>query len=347
MNKIAFQIISVVLLASCGNKEEKIKILNSDNVISVKTAQVKSEQVDDKIIATGLLNIENEATLSFKVGGIIDKMLVSEGQFVKKGDLLASLKENEINAQFDQVSLAFEKAQRDYKRIANLYKDSVATLEQLQNAKTGLDIAKQTVELISFNKQYTSIVAQSDGFIIKKIANEGEIINPSIPVLTMSKTNGVDNWELKVGVSDKEWARISINEKATVQFDAFPKTKFTAYVFRKSQAVDQMSGSFQIELRVTFNNEKPAIGMFGKAIIVGNTNRYVNSIPVEALIQADGHKAFVFMPINGNSIKKVEVSILSFNEHNALIDSGIDLGQEVIISNNAFLNEQSKISITR
>ena len=73
-------------------------------------------------------------------------MLVKEGDRVKKGQLLDTLKSTEIAAQVQQVNLALEKAQRDYQRASKLYKDSVATLEQLQNAKTGVDIARQNLQ---------------------------------------------------------------------------------------------------------------------------------------------------------------------------------------------------------
>jgi multidrug efflux pump subunit AcrA (membrane-fusion protein) len=87
------------------------------------------------ITASGLLSTENEARLSFKISGIIEKIFVKEGDRVRKGQLLATLKSTEIASQVQQVQLTVEKAQRDYQRANNLYKDSVVTLEQLQNAE--------------------------------------------------------------------------------------------------------------------------------------------------------------------------------------------------------------------
>jgi hypothetical protein len=62
-------------------------------------------------------------------------------------------------------------------------------------------------------------------------------------------------------------------------------------------------------------------------------------------VQADGNKAYVFVPLPDGSVKKQEVIILSFNKKNVFIQSGIEAGQQVIVSNNAFLNELSKVSI--
>ncbi len=335
-----------LLLASCKHATtEKETLPNATEAIPVKIAEVKNENFSREITATGLLTTENEAKLSFKIGGVIDKILVNEGQFFTKGQLLATLKITEINAQEQQAVYALDKAKRDYGRVSDLFKDSVATLEQLQNTQTALDMAQKTLDLASFNRKYASIYATEDGFVNKKMGNEGEIIGPGTPVLTINEIVGSADWILKVGVTDEEWGNIAVNQKATIVFDAFPNKTFNAYVFRKSQAADQAGGSFQIELKVKFENEKPAIGMFGKAAIHMAGEGTAVVIPYEALVQADGSKGFVFVPQQDNSVKKKEVIIQSFNENKVVIQSGVDPGDKVIISNNAFLNEQSKISI--
>ena len=177
---------------------------------------VTSLKSSDDIVATGLLTTENEATYSFKIGGVISKILVEEGQFFRKGQVLALLNTTEITAGYEQARLSVEKAQRDYDRALHLFKDSVYTLEQLQNTKTGLDIALKAAEAVAFNKQYAQVYAASDGFITKKIAHEGEIVGPGSPVLAINETKGNSNYVLKVGVTDEEWAAISINQRAVV-----------------------------------------------------------------------------------------------------------------------------------
>jgi RND family efflux transporter MFP subunit len=345
MKKIIIALISSAFIISCGHKNEKQESLETGNIIAVKVARVQSENVSGNITATGLITTENEAKLSFKISGVIDRIFVSEGQFIKKGQVLATIKITEINSQLAQANLAMEKAQRDYIRANNLYNDSVVTLEQLQNAKTGLDLAKKSVDVVAFNRQFASITATADGFVTKKIANQGEVVSSGIPVLVINEIRNSNDWELKVGLTDKEWALISPGQKAIVELDAFPNRQFSAYVFRKSQAADQMSGSFQVELKINTGNEKPAIGMFGKATILSNEARHLYTIPYEAIIQADGNKAYVFVPQPDSSVKKIEIVIQSFNKKNVIIQSGVEAGQQVIVSNSAYLNEQSKVSI--
>lgn len=347
MKKIMIILVLPVLFISCARKENKVAALDRESFTTVKVANVIAEAVSDSLHVAGLLATENEATLSFKMGGVIDRIYVSEGAFVKRGQLLASLKITEINSQLDQAKLSFEKAQRDYVRASNLYKDSVATLEQMQNAKTALEVAQRSVDAITFNRQYAFIKAEADGFITSKPGNEGEVTAPGTPVITIDEATDNRDFLLRVGITDEEWTSVYTGQKAFIQLDAYANKTFTGSVYRKSRSADMAGGSFQVDIKVSFDGETPAVGMFGKATLVPGKPIKEYTIPYEALIQVSGNKASVYVPAENNSLKKIDVIIRSFNEKNVIVQSGIQEGQQVVISNNAFLNEKSKIAITQ
>src|SRR6185503_16149411 len=218
---------TILVLFSCKEKEKANNPLGEADVIPVKISSVSALGLPKKISATGLVSTENEAKYSFKIGGIINRVFVEEGQFFRKGQLLATLNSTEIAAGVTQSSLNVEKAQRDYERAVNLYKDSVFTLEQLQNTKTALDIAQKAKEAVAFNEYYSKIYAASDGFVNQKLASEGEVIAPGMPVLVINETQRNNNYLLKVGITDREWALINPGQTATVTLDGYAEKKLT------------------------------------------------------------------------------------------------------------------------
>ena len=123
----------------------------SENIVNVKILEAQKVSTRVPVICSGKLSAKSEAKLSFKIGGIIDRIFVSEGSSVSKGQLLARLNLSEIQAKVDQASLAMEKAQRDYDRVKSLYEDSVATLEQFQDVTTQLDLAIANLKISKFN----------------------------------------------------------------------------------------------------------------------------------------------------------------------------------------------------
>lgn len=340
-------IVTVILLSACKHEQRAQNALGEPDIIPVKVSAVSVLAVPDHINATGLVSTEDEARYSFKIGGVISRILVEEGQFFKKGQLLATLNSTEISAGLAQSSLGVEKAQRDYDRAANLYKDSVFTLEQLQNTRTALDVARKGREATAFNERYSKIYAATDGFVSKKIANEGEVIGEGMPVLLINSTRQHDSYSLKVGVTDREWAIITPGQTAKVTLDGYAGKIFDAVVFRKSQAADRELGSFQVELRLKLNDIKPAVGMFGKAEIATHQDENVMVIPYGSLVEADGNKGFVFTTIGPDRVKKVPVTILKFDNEKVYLKDKLTGIDQIVISNSAYLNEQSIIKIIR
>ncbi len=177
---LPFVIIS--LLMGCGKKKEVKKALIEDDIVAVKLADVSQANSTEAINTSGLVTSLQEARLSFKTGGIIEKIYVKEGQNVRRGQLLATLNLTEINAQVQQATESVNKSERDLKRVTNLYRDSVATLEQVQNLTTALSVAKQSLEIAAYNQGYSKIYASANGVIVKKLMNEGALAGPGTPV---------------------------------------------------------------------------------------------------------------------------------------------------------------------
>lgn len=346
-----YQLLSIIavisVLYSCKEATKVKNPFEDADVISVKVSPVSALGLAKTISTTGLVSTENEAKYSFKIGGVISRVFAEEGQFFRKGQLLATLNSTEISAGLAQASLNAEKAQRDYERAVNLYKDSVYTLEQLQNTRTALNIAQKAKEAVAFNERYSKIYATADGFVTQKMASEGEIIGAGMPVLVINETQKNNNYLLKVGVTDREWASINTGQKATVTLDGYADKKIEAFVFRKSQAADPRLGSFQIELKLKLTDIKPAVGMFGKAEISTNQDENVKVIPYAALVEADGDKAFVFTPDGTNRVKKIPVTISKFDNQQVYLKEGLDDVNQIVISNSAYLNEKSTIKIIR
>jgi RND family efflux transporter MFP subunit len=332
----------IMLLISCSGKKSETTGSTRSSSIPVQVAQISSVNNSNTVVASGLISTEDEIRLSFKIGGVIERMLVEESQQVRKGQLLAALNTTEINAQTKQVELGLAKAQRDYERASNLYKDSVITLEQFQNSKTGLEIAQQNLQQVQFNNKYASIYAPSDGFIIKKLVNAG-----GTPALVMGALGNSSKWVLRAGLADREWALVEKGDKAIVTSDAFPDKSFTAVITKKALAADMISGSFEIELTMEVKGLKPAVGMFGKAAINPSKITKGFSIPYEALLEANGQKGFVFVTNDQKTVKRVEVNIASIDNNRVVISDGLGDYAFVIISGSPYLKDGASITITK
>jgi RND family efflux transporter, MFP subunit len=348
MKRIQFTVIAAALmLSSCKEHPKNTNPLGEPDIIAVKVSPVSSFRVPTSVQVSGLVSTEDQANYSFKIGGVISRILVSEGDFFRKGQLLATLNTTEISAGLSQSNLGVDKAQRDYDRAMNLYKDSVFTLEQLQNTRTALDVARKGKEAVAFNERYAKIYATSDGFVSKKVANEGEVIGGGMPVLLTNTIQQNASYLLKAGVTDREWSSIKAGQAAKVTLDGFPDQLFEATVYRKLQSADREIGSFQIELKLKLHNVAPPVGMFGKADIEIDQVENAIVIPYNALVEADGKKGYIFTTVGADKVKKIPVNIMKFETDKVYLSDKMDGINQIVISNSAYLNEQSVVKIIK
>ena len=336
-------VLLTISLLAVACKEQK-KTEKTDSTIPVKIINPESLNQVQAIETSGLLSSENEARLSFKVGGIIKQILVKEGDHVRKGQLLATLNATEIAAQTSLSEENYLKAKRDFQRTQNLYKDSVNTKEQLQNSQTNLAIMEKQMEISKFNLSHAIITAPADGVVIKKLVNAGEQIEGGSPVLFISSVSNND-WVIKCGLTDKDWTRLKGNEKAEIVFDAFSQT-FMGSVRMLGQGSDVASGLYQAEIRIDKQNVKLVNGLFAKVSIYPKEKADMISIPFDALIEGENDSAFVFVA-NGNTALKKPVKIAYLEGSKAFILSGINTGEKVIREGSAYLTSGSVIKIVQ
>ncbi len=345
-NILTISTLYMLLLSGCGKEPENHSLPKSVEAIPVKVIYLSRVEVTGSVHSSGQFTTDDETMLSFKTGGIVDRVYVKEGDRIRKGQLLATLDLTEISSQVNQIQIAFEKAARDYNRFENLRKDSVITLEQLQNSKTGLELARQQLIASKFNLQYSEIRAPHDGVILKILANEGQIIGSGMPVLQTS-SKGRTDWILRVAVSDKEWANIRLNDKVSVQIEALDISDQQAYVSSKAENADQMTGSFSIDLKL--NNARElniASGMFGKAEIMLSQKNLVWQIPYDALLDGNADQGFVFVTNDNTNAIKVPVKIDAIDGKNIIVSKGLDGYISLIVSGSAYLTDKSVIKMT-
>ncbi|AEW01753.1 hypothetical protein A4D02_07040 [Niastella koreensis] len=336
---------AAVVLTSCKSNAKAADVI--DEAIAVKVSPVTTTQYAPVLKYSGSMASTAEARLSFKIGGIISKIYVKEGDHITKGQLLATLDLTEINAQVQQAAQGVEKVQRDVTRVKNLYNDTVATLEQVQNANTQLSVAEESLRIARFNQQYAQIRATENGTILKKLMNEGELANPGTPVFQFNGTAGND-WVIRFGVSDKDWAVLKKGEKASVEIDAYPNKTFTGIITEIAQGADVSSGTYEIEVKVLPGTARFAAGLFSTVKLQPTGEQTVTLVPVEALTEATDKTGYVYtVNADGKTVTKNKVTIAFLENNKAAIWSGLDSAHEVITEGVGYLTDRSFVKVIK
>lgn len=316
---------------------------NLDQEIPVKILSLQADTLNTELIASGTFSTKDETILSFKLGGIVNKILVEEGDVVKSGQIVASLDLTEIQASFQQSKLAYDKTLRDHQRAARLYRDSVATLEQFENSKTALDIAEQQLNAANFNLTQSQIRATKSGFVLKKFVNPGQLVASGTPILQINGA-GAGVWVLKVTLSDQQWSSLKIGDQAKINA-SISSEWIPAKITQKSQSADPATGTYWAEISPESRNETVfASGMFGKAQIQPSQAILGWEVPFESVLDATGDYGYVFVA-DGQKAKKVKVQLGKITPKAIQIVGGLENYKSLIISGSAYLTDGTTIQV--
>jgi RND family efflux transporter MFP subunit len=278
--------------------------------------------------------------LSFKTGGIIKQIYVREGESVERGKVLALLDLSEVKAQVNQARIGYNKSERDLRRAKNLYRDSVATLEQYEDARSAFELAQAQKQIAEFNLLHSRIKAPSDGKIQKILVEANEMIAPGHPALLFASTE--NDWVVRSALIDKEIVRISLGDSGVVTMDAFPGSVFKAEVTELGTVADPVTGTYEAELLILESKPQFRTGFFSRVQIYPTHINRLLMVPVEALLDATDKSASLFVYEQGKAIKRRITTGPIVDERIAVL-KGVEEGELVITEGAKYVRDDSEV----
>jgi RND family efflux transporter MFP subunit len=315
MKKYILLTIPFLLLLSCKDNVESLASVTSK---IDKRALVEIEPIEQKsqvipIFGIGRLGSNTEIKLSFKIGGIISKIRVKEGQKVRKGKVLATVRSDEIDAQVLKARQALDKAERDLERIKKMFAEEAATSENVDDLTTLVEVSKADLSIARFNQKYAKITSPVSGRIIKRMAEPNELVAPGQPLFLLASNEG-KAFVMKVNLSDRDITRVKYGDKAIARFDAFPNETFEGEISLISESSDPRTGTFEVELTIKSNEKRLRNGYIGRVEIQPESDTPFLAIPMAALVEGDDEGVTIFVPsADGKTAKEVVVEPLQIH----------------------------------
>ncbi|MBC7982526.1 MAG: efflux RND transporter periplasmic adaptor subunit [Candidatus Obscuribacterales bacterium] len=340
----AFSCVVLIAVAALAGCAESTSTEPTARPTSVRVAAATSGPAAPVIRTNGMLVNKDELRLSFKVGGVVSRITVQEGQRVKRGQRLAEIEQAEINAQVEQARQSADKAQRDVVRAEKLYSDRLISIGQLEDLRTQAAVSKAALQSVEFNQGYATITAPQDGTILRRLIQERELVAAGTPVLVLGAQDR--GYVVRVGLADREIVQVKIGDIAEVQLDAHPDVKFAAHVTEVASGADERSGMFQVELRLAPSKLRLVSGLVARVALIpasaSNTERVY--VPIGAIVEGDGRKASVFV-LQGDVAKRRSIDVAFIDGVNVAITQGLVAGEKVVTDGALYLQDGERVLV--
>ena len=335
-----FVIAAVIAVSGCenGTVAPPAKV-----AAPVRVAVVESAPAAESLRAIGVLAPADEVRLAFKTGGVIRTIAVEQGAPVKKGQLLATLADDEVASAVSQARAVADKSSRDLERGKALLADEVATREQVEDLTTANSIAAAQLRSALFNARHARIEAPGDGVVLRKLAEPNEQVAAGQPVLVVGNTTA--GWIVRASLADRDIVRVQTGDAAEVTLDAYPGRRFVAEVIEIAAAADPETGTYEMKVSVNPAGARFVQGLVAKVVIADPNAESVAVVPVTSLLEAEGRLATVFVVAKGGIARKVSVRTGRLLGERIEVVAGLALGDQVITEGAAWLDDNEPVRV--
>jgi RND family efflux transporter MFP subunit len=306
---------------------------NQTRVVPAKPAElilVERASNARSFSAGGVVKAKTSMDLGFKLPGVISSVRAQEGTAVRKGQVLAQLDGTEYYAGAEQAKAAVEKGERDVGRLVTLHKEGTIALADLQNAQTGLSVARASLTQAAHNASRTVIVAPEDGVVVKRYAEGGELAAPGKPVVRFEAKAG--GKLVRVALIDKDALRLKLGDKCEVSVDAKGGLKGAGEITEIGSSSSPQTGLVEVEVRSDVLLREVPDGFSAKVVFSAEEPGY--AVPSSSVFDENGMAGAVFLAEGspGNlRAKRVSIRVLNITEKGMLIDGAIPAGSRLIV----------------
>ena len=328
-------LLAVALLASCGGKEKSASESAATQASNVRVEEVQLVSVDQVSTFTATIEADQVNNIAPAMGGRIRKIYVEVGSQVRRGQALVAMDAATFSQQQTQVATL----KRDYERYNELFAVGGISKQQLDQAKTQLDIAESALNNLGENTTLTSPVS---GVVTARNYDAGDVAG-QLPILTIENINPV---KVMVNVSESYYSNVVKGMPVEVQADALGSETFQGKVTLIYPTIDPQSHTFTVEVSVPNSDQRLRPGMFARVKMNFGTNDRPLVSDKAVLKQTGSNDRYVFVEHEGKSIYTlVELGTRLADKYE--IVSGLSAGDRVIIEGNTGLIDGAAVVVVQ
>lgn len=337
--QLLWSLVILLVFSSCTDSK-KSTISAEKAPLKVRIQQIKLTEQPQILSYSGSIEADNTVSLGFSVSGRVASVAVQEGQYVVKGQLLASVELDTYQNTWIVAGAALEQAQDNFDRLQQLYQKNSLPERDYITAKVLLEQAKANCNIAHKNVQDTRLYASFSGIITRKFIEVGATVAPGVPAFTIVKTDQV---YATASITENEISTLQIGMQAQVTIASLNKTLTGTLVIINPQA-DAFSKTYSAKIRLENAGGILLPGMITDIRIQTGIPVSSITIPTQALVRDVNDINYVFVATDEHTAFKKRVSITAMTGANQVIVSkGLDIGDQLIIEGQTHLEDGSRI----
>lgn len=320
----------------------------------VEVAPVIEKEVLSKISVVGTVEADITTTIASQEEGLVKQIKVEEGDWVKKGQLLATLDSTSLGfnlkasqAELSQAEIQYEQAKRDLERYQALIAQNVIAERNFEEIRLRKEETAQKIERLkavtadlSDRLKKTRVLSPVSGYVVQKNTQVGEWIKEGGAVVTIAVLNPV---KIMVPLPEIYVRRISRMQKVSITFDALPGQNYQGRITALIPEADPRARTFPIKISLHNPKNKIKAGMLARVIFPVGERRRAVLVPKDAIVLGDSG-SLVYIVDRETAMPVPIKAGLAYNSFIEVVQ-GLKPGQQVVTRGNERLIPGAKVKI--
>ena len=333
------KILSAVILLASGSLLWKATLgTNNSQDLSRFTLQAESGRLPGTVTSSGELKAQRSVNVSPERQGILEELLVKEGDIIKKNELIARMKAGDIAYRLEEQKVEYEKQKAALYRRENLYIEGAISAEDYEDFRKSYLKSRARFNQIKVEGQDLEVLAPFDGVITARYAEPGSFVTPTTRASSSAGATSSSIVELSQGlevsakVPESDIGRIKINQNAFIRVDAYPDQRFQAKVTEIAPRAVKTNNvtSFEVTLLLEQEPKKLRIGMTADIEFQSGKSEITTLVPTVAIVTKKGEPGLLIVGKNKQpKFQEVELGISSGSK--TAIIKGIKPGDSFFI----------------
>lgn len=328
-------------MTSCGHKNAPQK---EAPIVDVTT--VKGVGEVDATTFTGRTKSAAEVNLAFRVAGQIERVLVKEGDYVQKGQVVAIMDARDYQVQLAATQAEYEQVKADAERVMALYAEGNTTASNNDKARYGLQQITQKLANHQNQLADTRLRSTISGYVQTKFHESGETVSAGMPVVGVF---GSGDTEVEINISASDFANIDKFTSFGCRFDVTGNETFPLTIGRVSQEANT-SQLYTVRLKFTgaIDHKKITPGMTTMvyAEVSGNDASGIVGVPASAVLNEEGKTLVYIYDEKSGVVKSRAVTVTSIQRDGTMqVENGLKSGETIVVSGVHHVKDGQKVKI--
>jgi len=339
MKKTILLILTALSFMGCNHKIEERAA--DPQVVIAEVTKVKGST---NLHYSGSIEAFQTIPLTFQTSGTVLKVLVSAGDAVRKGQLLATVDKADAQSMYELSNAKYKQAKDAYNRLKEVHDNGSLPEIKWVEMESNLQQAQSSVAIAKNNLSKSSLYSPDNGIIGKRniepgMASIGSVLAP----LELIKIESV---YVKIAVPENEINKIKKGQKAQFNVSALDNQTFDGIITNVGVVADQISRTYEVKITVKNSALLLKPGMVCDVNLGITANKEILTVPYQAVDKDKDNNSFVYIVDQTQKIaKKRIIHIGNYQNDNIEVLSGLDLGEKVVTEGKEKLSDNCKISL--